>query len=128
MNEFSDGKLFCFGLLNHGANQGLVAPEFQLTNETSVFKYIDLVDGLGYGRIDPCVANYGFLTPLALNSKALLDEINLLIAAGQVSDARIAAFATAIDPINATDATGKLDKVKAAITLIMTSPDFIIVK
>jgi uncharacterized protein (DUF1800 family) len=110
------------------ANQGLVAPEFQLTNETSVFQYINMVESLGYGRINPCVATYTALTPLALNSKALLDEINLLIAAGQVSDARIAQFAAAITPMGTADLNGKLDKVKAAITLIMTSPEFIIVK
>jgi uncharacterized protein (DUF1800 family) len=110
------------------SDQGFVAPEFQLTNETNVFNYINTVESLGYGRIDPCVADYSALTPLASNSKALLDEVNLLIAAGQVSDARIAEFATAIDPMGTSDLNGRLDKVKAAITLIMTSPEFIIVK
>jgi uncharacterized protein (DUF1800 family) len=110
------------------ANQGLVAPEFQLTNETNVFKYINMVESLGYGRIDPCVANYGFLTPLARDSKALLDQVNLLIASGQVSDARITEFANAINKMGTSDLNGQLDKVKAAITLIMTSPEFIIVK
>ncbi len=110
------------------ANQGFVAPEFQLTNETSVFQYINLVEGLGYGRIDPCVANYSALTPLASDSKALLDEVNLLIAAGQVSDARITAFAASINSMGTADLNGQLDKVKAAITLVMTAPDFIIVK
>jgi uncharacterized protein (DUF1800 family) len=110
------------------ANQGLVAPEFQLTNETSVFQYINTVESLGYGRIDPCVANYALLTPLARDSKALLNEVNLLIAAGQVSDARITEFVTAINTMGATSANEKLDKVKAAITLIMTAPEFIIVK
>jgi uncharacterized protein (DUF1800 family) len=110
------------------ADQGLVAPEFQLTNETNVFQYINMVESLGYGRIDPCVANYGFLTPLARDSKALLDEVNLLIAAGQVSDARIAQFANAINSMGTADLNAQLDKVKAAITLIMTSPEFIIVK
>jgi uncharacterized protein (DUF1800 family) len=110
------------------ASQGLVAPEFQLTNETSVFQYISMVESLGYGRINPCVANYAALTPLAGDSKKLLDEVNLIIAAGQVSDARIAQFATAINPMGTSDLNGQLDKVKAAITLIMTSPEFIIVK
>jgi uncharacterized protein (DUF1800 family) len=110
------------------ARQGLVAPEFQLTNETSVFRYVNWVEALGNGAIDPCVANYTGLTPLARDSKALLDEINLLIAAGQVSDARIAAFATAINNIGTSDLNGRLDKVKAAITLIMSSPEFIIAK
>lgn len=110
------------------ANQGLVAPEFQLTNETNVFRYINTVQSLGYGGIAPCVANYTSLLSLARDSKALLDEVNLLIAAGQVSDDRIATFATAINPIGTADLNGKLDKIKAAITLIMTSPEFIIVK
>jgi uncharacterized protein (DUF1800 family) len=110
------------------ATQGLVAPEFQLTTETSVFQYINMVESLGYGRINPCVVNYSFLTPLARDSKALLDEVNLLIAAGQVSDARITSFAAAINTMETSDLNGQLDKIKAAITLIMTSPEFIVVK
>ncbi len=110
------------------ANQGLVAPEFQLTNETSVFRYIDTVQSLGYGGIVPNVANYTSLLSLARDSKTLLDEVNLIIAAGQVSDDWITKFATAIDPMSTSDLYGKLDKIKAAITLIMTSPEFIVVK
>jgi uncharacterized protein (DUF1800 family) len=110
------------------ANQGFVAPEFQLTNETSAFQYISMVDSLGYGRVNPCIANYGPLTPLARNSKELLNEVNLIIAAGQVSDARIAEFAASINSMSTSNLNGQLDKVKAAITLIMTSPEFIIVK
>jgi uncharacterized protein (DUF1800 family) len=110
------------------ATQGLVAPEFQLTTETSVFQYINMVESLGYGRINPCVVNYSFLTPLARDSKALLDEVNLLIAAGQVSDARITSFVAAINTMETSDLNGQLDKIKAAITLIMTSPEFIVVK
>jgi hypothetical protein len=87
-----------------------------------------MVESLGYGRINPCVANYGFLTPLARDSKALLDQVNLLIAAGQVSDARISEFANAINNMGTADLNAQLDKVKAAITLIMTSPEFIILK
>ncbi len=110
------------------AAQGFVAPEFQLTNETTVFKYIGWVEGLGYGGVNPLAANYAALAALARNSKALLDEINLIIAAGQVSDARIATFVPAIDAFDATNPDGALDKVKAAITLVMTAPEFIIIK
>lgn len=110
------------------ASRGLVAPEFQLTTETTVFQYINLVESLGYGRIDPCKANYAVFTPLAAKTKALLDEVNLLIAAGQVSDASIAEFATAIGTMGTSDPNARLDKIKAAITLIMTSPEFIVVK
>ncbi len=110
------------------ASQGLVAPEFQLTNETNIFRYINTITGLGYGSIAPCIANYSSLISLVRDSKALLDEINLVIAAGQVSDSQIAEFATAINSLNTSDLNGKLDKVKAAILLIMTSPEFIILK
>jgi Protein of unknown function (DUF1800) len=111
------------------SNQNLVAPEFQLTNETTVFQYINTVGGLGYGSIGPsCVASYNAFTPLARNTKALLDEVNLVIAAGQVSDARISEFAAAIEQIGISNLDGQLERVKAAITLVMTAPEFIIVK
>ena len=110
------------------ASRGLIAPEFQLTNETTVFNYINFVESLGYGATNPCVASYGPLVLLARDSKALLDEVNLLIAGGQVTDTRIADFVTAINGMGSTSPNEKLDKVKAAIMLIMTSPEFIVVK
>ncbi|WP_228488171.1 DUF1800 domain-containing protein [Caenimonas koreensis] len=108
------------------AAQGLVAPEFQITTESSVAGYINYmqraVNGVGIGDVR---ADYTALVALATDSAALLAEINLVLAAGQVPAARLATLKTALDTINPTTDAGKLNRVKAALTLVLAAPEYI---
>jgi uncharacterized protein (DUF1800 family) len=111
------------------AKNGLVAPEFQITNESSVSGYINYmqraISGQGVGDVR---ADYSTLTSLANDSSALLDEINLVIAAGQISRPTLITLTIAINTIPVTTAAGKLNRVYAALTLVMASPEYIVQK
>ena len=107
---------------------GLVGPEFQITNEPSVVAYINYMQSLivsGAGDADP---NYTALQNIATDSAALVAEVNLLVAAGQVSPATIATIRTAVDSIASTTPAGILNRIYTAILLVMASPEYITLK
>jgi uncharacterized protein (DUF1800 family) len=108
------------------ATRGLVAPELQITNEPSVIAYVNymtaLVSSTGAGDAQP---NYADIQRLFNDTQALIDEANLLLAAGQVSAATVATIKGAVDSIDASSATGQLRRVQTAILLIMASPEYI---
>ena len=131
-----------------------VAPEFQLVNETTVGGYLnfmqDVVRSGLRSYIDPAVpqasypSNNGYklhsaptyFSELALvaDPAALVKRINLLMAAGQISDSNQTLMINAIAsmPINSTNATTlegqRLDRVSAAILMIMASSEYLIQK
>jgi uncharacterized protein (DUF1800 family) len=108
------------------ATQGLTGPEFQITNESSVAGYVNfmqrVVSGTGAGDLTP---DYSSLLPLAGNSADLLTEINQILAASQISTATLSAMRTALDTISAGTAAGALNRVRAALTLVLASPEYI---
>jgi uncharacterized protein (DUF1800 family) len=107
--------------------RGLTAPEFQITHATSVAGYANFIgDRVNFGYNGVFVRdNYATERALANNPGALMDHLNILLTAGQMS----AATRNSILPaINAIPASEPLVRVKTAITLVMLSPDFIIQK
>ena len=111
------------------SQNGLVGPEFQITNESSVSGYINYmqraVSGQGVGDLR---ADYSTLMPIAGSSSALLDEINLVVAAGQISRPTLITLTQALDTIPATTDAGKLNRIYAALTLVLASPEYIVQK
>ena len=111
------------------ATQGLVAPEFQIATESSVAGYVNYMqraiagNGIGDVRV-----SYTGLTALAADSSALLAEVNLVLAAGQLSAATLATLKAALDTITATTDAGKLNRVQAALLLVMAAPEYIVQK
>ena len=110
------------------ASQSLVAPEFQITSEPSVIAYINFMSSAIGATWGDFKADYTSILTKAADSQALLDEINLLVAANQVSAATIAQIKTAVDSIASDTPTNLQRRVSAAILLIMASPEFITVK
>jgi uncharacterized protein (DUF1800 family) len=105
--------------------QGLVGPEFQITSETSTTGYVNYMIGLvrnGAGDVKP---DYLPLLALATTAQALVDEVNLLLAAGQLSAATVATIRGAVESISAATAGGRNNRVYTAILLTMASPEFI---
>ncbi len=108
------------------ANASRVAPEFQITNEPSVVAYVNYMQGVIQNGIGNDVrADYAPLIALAADSGALVDEVNLLLAAGQLSAATVAAIRAAVDSISATATNGPTNRVYTAILLTMASPEYI---
>ena len=111
------------------ASAGLVAPEFQLNNESSVVGVVNYlqraVSGVGVGDVR---ADYVALLALADDSVALVGEINLVLAAGQLSAATAATIAGAVATLPAGSDALRLKRIYAALTLTIAAPDYVVLK
>ena len=110
------------------ATQAMVAPEFQIANEQTVVNYLNFMaltmrDGWGDFKGD-----YTEYVAKAADSQALLDLINLRVAANQVSPPTIAQIKTAVDSIATATPDDLLNRVFVATLSIMASPEYLILK
>jgi uncharacterized protein (DUF1800 family) len=107
---------------------GLVAPEFQITNELSVVAYINYMSSLIANGAGDTKADYTTILAKATDSAALVDEINLVLAAGQLSTATITAIRAAVDSISSATTAGQLNRVYTAILTTLASTDYLTLK
>ncbi len=110
------------------ATGGMVAPEFQITNEPSVIAYVNYMQSVIVGGAGDAKPDYAALTAIAADSQALLNELNLVLAANQISAATIARMKTALDTIVTTTTAGTLSRIYAAILLVMASPEYLVLR
>jgi uncharacterized protein (DUF1800 family) len=110
-------------------NQGLAAPEFQITDETSVTGYANLVThtvARGYNWYEHNIkSSYTPELALAGNPSALMDRLDLLLTAGRMSATTRQII---LDAVHAVPASQPQARVHTAITLTMLSPEFIVQK
>ena len=106
----------------------LVAPEFQVTNELSVVGYINYMQTLIQSGTGDVKADYTSILTKATDSAALIGEINLVLASGNLSTATIATIKTAVDAIGTTTPALLANRVYTAILLTMASTDYIVQK
>lgn len=110
-------------------NSGLVAPEFQITHETTTTGYANFIittveRGHSYNSW-AIVANYAPELALANNPAQLLEHLNLLLTAGRMTPSTRQLITDAVTAVPASNAAGR---VHTAITLTMLSPEFIVQK
>lgn len=114
------------------ASAGKVAPEFQITTETSVAGYLNFmqaaISDTGGLFSSDVKADYTAWLPLADNPAALAAEANLLLAADQLSAARATVIRDALAAMPAATATNRLNRVHAALLLTLAAPEFLVVK
>jgi len=109
-------------------NAALVAPEFQIANESSVVGCINYLQRAVAGSIGDITPDYSTLTPLADDAGALLAELNLVLAANQISATTLAALVTAVQTMpSGTDATRR-NRINAALVLVLAAPEYIVQK
>ena len=110
------------------AQAGLVAPEFQISTEAQVVGATNFLhnvvasEGFGYrdeGKLKFNLANYA-----ALESKPsdLVDALALVLTNGQLSDASRAIIVGSVNKLG----TQAGERTKAAMTLLLATPDFVI--
>ena len=119
------------------ANANLVAPEMQITGDTSVVGYLNtmhetVADGIGLdGDIK---SDYATEIHLAETPDKLVDRVNLMLLANQMSPVLRAQIMTAVKsvpvPINdvAAAAEGRINRVWLAVFLALASPDYLVQK
>jgi uncharacterized protein (DUF1800 family) len=123
-------------------NRGMVAPEFAITHETTTTGYTNFVvsraekesawwrDNVAakWGSVtDYRGADYSAEMALASNPAALVDRLNLLLAAGRMSSTTKQTIVDAISTIPLSANSGHT-RVATAVALTMVSPDFIVQK
>lgn len=113
------------------ATQGLLAPEFQLHNETSTAGYINLVTFFLMSGYSDVKLNPSVIESLATDAPALVEWLNLHLSANQLSKATTDAIQQALEatPLTAASSTNaKYDRLNAAILLVAASPEYLIQK
>jgi uncharacterized protein (DUF1800 family) len=114
------------------ATAAQVAPEFQITTESSVAGYLNFMQGAisttsGVAGTD-ILPNYSAWLPLVGDATKLTDEINLVIAAGQIPPARAMLIRDAIAGMASSSDTDKRRRVQAALLLTLAAPDYLVMK
>ncbi len=107
------------------SSAALLAPEFQITNELSVVAFINYMQPIIQNGTGDVRADYTAISALANDSAALVDEVNLVLAAGQLSVATVTAIRAAVDSIATTATNATLNRVYTAILLALASPEYI---
>jgi len=110
-------------------NAGLVAPEFQITHETTTTGYANFIintveHGFGWNNT-AVVANYAPEIALASNPAQLMEHLNLLLMAGRMTPSTRQLITEAVAALPVSNAAGR---VHTAVTLTMLSPEFIVQK
>jgi len=107
------------------SDAGLVAPEFQITTEQSVIGYANFMAWSVNDGISDVTADYADLLPHASDSTALVDEVNLLLAAGQLSAGTVSTIRNAVDSIPFASAAGPDQRMRIAVMLALVSPEYL---
>jgi hypothetical protein len=109
-------------------NAGFVVPEFQITNASSVVGYVNFMQravSIGIGDVK---GNYETLIPQAGNPQSLLNEINVVLAGGQISANNLAAMSGAINSMPGNSTTAINNRIYAALLMVLASPEYIVQK
>jgi uncharacterized protein (DUF1800 family) len=116
---------------------GSVAPEFQLVNESSVGGYLNYMtgvisNGIPNGTISGDIkAAYTAELAVVTDATALVQRLNTLLCAGQLSSATQTLIVSALNatPVTATSTDAvKRNRICAAVLMVMASAEYLVQK
>jgi uncharacterized protein (DUF1800 family) len=110
------------------AGQGHVAPELQLLDESSVAGYLNFMQRVIGSGIGDVSADYSSELAAAGDANALVQRVQLLLAAAQLDTATLNQIVAAVASIDASTAAGQSARVHAAVLLVMASPAYQVLK
>jgi uncharacterized protein (DUF1800 family) len=110
------------------AQASLVAPEFQIANETSVIGYLNFMQRAVAGGLADITPDYTGLLALADDARALLDEVNMVLAANRLTPATVAAIVGALQTMPLGTDARRRNRIHAALLLVLATPEFIVQK
>jgi uncharacterized protein (DUF1800 family) len=111
------------------AEAGLVAPEFQITGETSVAGYINFmrtVIASGVGQGNDVRSDHAAETALAVDAAALVDRIDLLLTGRRLRAGSRAAIRAAVEAIAPSASNAAINRARLAVFLVMVAPEFVV--
>jgi hypothetical protein len=116
------------GYIPPGTNidkQGWVAPEFQIANIPTAVGYVNfMLNTVNNGR--NVKADYSSALALVDEPAALIDLLNLTLCGGALTGENRTTILTAISSIATTTEAGKLNRIYAAVLLVMVATDYLI--
>jgi hypothetical protein len=108
----------------------LVSPEMQITTETSVAGYLNFMQtaiGSANGLFgSDLLPDLGPWLAMADNADALVNELDLVLAAQRLSPETRAIILNAVNAIPGGANTGRLNRVRTAAMLVMASPEYFV--
>ena len=107
------------------AAQNLVAPEFQILTEPTVVGYINYMAGT-VNNARNIKADYSTEKALATDPTALVAHLNLCLASGALTSTSQSLIVNAITSISAATETGLLNRIYAAVLMVVSSTDYLI--
>jgi uncharacterized protein (DUF1800 family) len=114
------------------AAASLVAPELQITTETSVAGYLNFmqsaVGNLAGATGTDLVVDYSALQAIAIDVNALAGEVELILAANRLSSASRTLIRNALGQMPTATSANLLDRVKAAVMLTLASPETMVLR
>ncbi|MBT2324925.1 DUF1800 domain-containing protein [Variovorax paradoxus] len=115
------------------ASAKLVAPEFQMVNETSVGGYLNFMQNVLQNGFDgkDVIASYAAEKAQVLDPAAMVRRLNLLFTGNQLSAATQALIVNALatPAVTATSSDNlKNNRVYAAVLLVMAAPEYLVQK
>ena len=116
---------------NASAN-AMVAPELQLVNESTAPAYVNFMQRVLEGKeytMNDLALPFTAELDIAHDSAALLDRLDLLLTARQLSDGSRQIIKGALDTVTLTAASSQKDKLKqvrTAVLLVMAAPEYLV--
>jgi uncharacterized protein (DUF1800 family) len=108
--------------------RGLVAPELQIADEQSVLAYINFMENLVDFGLGDMRAQYLALMPIADHTEALIYEINLVLAAGQLTAGTQAIIANTLNAIGSGTYRQRRQRIWTTILLVFTAPEYLVLQ
>ena len=105
---------------------GITAPEFQITNETTVVAWANYAQTIVANPPGEATANYSAELALASDAAALVRRVALLLAADALSADTVSRITNAVGSIGASTDSGKLNRVHAALHLVLCAPEYLV--
>ncbi len=105
----------------------ITAPEFQITNESTVVGWANFAQGFVAGSvIGEARPDYSAELALAGDATALVQRVLLMLAADGFSAATVASITAAVGSIDAGSDTGRRNRVYAAVHLVLCAPEYLV--
>jgi len=105
---------------------GVQAPEFQITNESTVVAWANFMQSTVFSGLGETRPDYSAELPLAADAAALVARINLLLAHGALGADTVATITQAINSMSASNDNAKLNRVRAAVFLVLCAPEYLV--
>ena len=104
----------------------LNAPEFQITNESTVVGWANWAQTFVQNGVGETRPDYTAELAVATDATALVRRVSLLLSGDSLSAATLVTIATAVGSIGATTDAGRLNRVRAAVHLVLCAPEYLV--